>query len=409
MHSVRHFCLLGLLILTGCGTQSRNAVPADLIHEAVVPGFEDVRTFLDKEDPQFIERFAASFSDEDPTAYPPDSTGLRRYPVLALSGGGAGGAYSAGVLSGWSASGKRPHFKIITGVSTGAIIAPFAFAGQNYDAALKELYTTLEIGDVLREKSPLFAFFGNALASAEPLFERIRGYYDEEFVRAVAQEHRRGRRLYIGTANLDAQRMVIWDLGAIAASGREDAVELFRNVVFASSSIPGLVPPIILDVMANGESFDEMHVDGGVTNQVFLPHTVIKFFRGATPDHGVETSNRRLQVYAIRNGLFAPKWNEIDNRLMDITNRSIETFVMNQTMGDIYRLYAIAKEKEVDFYLGNIPDDYEPLSSLITGTENMKGLYELGYKEALNGYPWRHVPPQWELSDLPKTHEIADR
>ena len=190
---------------------------------------------------------------------------------LPLSGGGEDGAFGAGLLNGWSAAGTRPKFDVVTGVSTGSLIAPFAFLGSDYDAILKEAYTTISTADIARV-NVLFAAVGLAPSiSSNALFEKlIARYMTKQVLNAIAQEYRKGRALFVGTTDLDAQRAVIWNIGAIADSGRPDALELARRIIMASASIPGVFPPVRMKVTVDGKVYDELHVDGGVTRQVFL-------------------------------------------------------------------------------------------------------------------------------------------
>jgi predicted acylesterase/phospholipase RssA len=208
--------------------------------------------------------FAQSFEQESPEDFPRVTDGVVRYAHLALSGGGANGAFGAGFLNGWSTTWSRPVFKIVTGVSTGAVMAPFAFLGPQYDAALHEFYTTTTTRDLFNIGSMLSILIsllrGDSLADAGPLAALIARHVDLEFLRRIADAHNRGRRLYIGTVDLDSQQFVVWNMGLIAASGRPEALDLFRKVMFASASIPIVFPPVFFEVDAGGRLYDEMHV-----------------------------------------------------------------------------------------------------------------------------------------------------
>src|SRR5262245_15859532 len=189
---------------------------------------------------------------------------------LAISGGGANGAFGAGLLNGWTATGQRPTFNVVTGISTGALIAPFAFLGPAYDGTLRELYTTISTERIFRRRGLGAILFSDALADSTPLAELIEKYADQKLLDAIGHEYDRGRLLLIGTTDLDAQRPVIWNIGALAASHHPQALDLFRKILRASSAIPGAFQPVLIDVQIDGTKFQEMHVDGGAIVQLFL-------------------------------------------------------------------------------------------------------------------------------------------
>ena len=246
------------LALAGCGTLPRNAVPAEFVGEARIAGFPEVRAWAGRRSEAMERDLAQSFAQESRGEFPVGPDGTIHYAHLALSGGGANGAFRAGFLNGWTKTGKRPVFKIVTGVSTGALMAPFAFLGTAYDDALREFYTTTDTRNIFRRLSILPQLVaGEALADTGPLQALIAQHVDETFLRNVADAHRSGRRLYVGTADLDAQRFIVWNLGLIAASGRPEAVELFRKVLLASASIPVAFPPVFFDV----EGTDRVSLD----------------------------------------------------------------------------------------------------------------------------------------------------
>jgi predicted acylesterase/phospholipase RssA len=237
-------CLLAsTAIIEGCATTSaRNPLPANLEDQVQVVGFENVRSWGDKDSPtldntaiESIRREMAAYGVEElkePVAY------------LALSGGGENGAFGAGVLCGWTAAGNRPTFKLVTGISTGALLATFAFLGPEYDAQLKAAYTTATDKDIYTKESILTAYWRESVYSTKPLAETIAKYIDEKVLAAVAGEYKKGRILLIGTTQLDAQRLVIWDMGAIASSNKPGALDLFRKVLLASASMPAVFPSV---------------------------------------------------------------------------------------------------------------------------------------------------------------------
>jgi hypothetical protein len=251
-------------------TGRHRAVPAELQVEAHIGAFPDeVRYFpRDPGDIKLMEKeFADSWDREKaflhreelpPTAY------------LSLSGGGDRGAFSAGFLNGWTASGTRPQFKLVTGVSTGALIAPFAFLGPGYDATLKAMFTSVSQKDIVAQRFFYSVFLQDALADTTPLARLLKLHVTQELVDAIAAEYAKGRLLFLGTTNLDARRPVVWNVTKIAASGRPESIELLRKIMLASAAIPGAFPPVMFDVEANGKTYEEMHVDGGATTQVFV-------------------------------------------------------------------------------------------------------------------------------------------
>ncbi len=271
-----------LLIVTGCSGLSRNPVPIDKMDEAVVAGMPRVRGYWDDTviNPLFQQDAIQSVRDEPEDLFPRRADGFKDYSALAVSGGGDDGAFGAGILVGWSKSITRPKFKLVTGISTGALIAPYAFLGAAYDAKLKAAYTTISTKDIV--KIPGLPTLGSeALTDSSPLALRIAKDVNEEMLADVAAAHRRGRRLYIGTTDMDAQRFVVWNMGAIAASGHQGALDLFRKVMLASASIPGVFPPVYIEVEVDGQIYDEMHVDGGVITQVFFYESMLDIKKAA--------------------------------------------------------------------------------------------------------------------------------
>lgn len=240
--------------------------------------------------------------------------------MLALSGGGSDGALGVGVLGGWTASGTRPEFDLVTGVSTGALTAPFAFLGPKYDPALKEVFTQSDTRDIAIMRPVRGLLGGDSLASNAPLAKGISHYVNEEFLAEVATEHRKGRRLLIGTTNLDAERPVIWDMGAIAASRRPESLELFRTVLLASAAIPAVFPSGFIKFSADGSTYEEMHVDGGATREVFLVPTQ---FMADQVDHSLNISPI-LRTFIIRNGHVSPEYKAVQARTVSIAGRRVE-------------------------------------------------------------------------------------
>jgi len=323
---------------------------------------------------------------------------------LALSGGGYNGAFGAGVLCGWSATGTRPRFKLVTGISTGALIAPFAFLGSEYDSELK-IYTMVTKEEIYRKKSLITALWRDSLADTKPLADLLAKYFDESMLQAIAAEHKKGRRLFIGTTQFDAQRLVIWDMGAIAASGHPEALKLFRKILLASASIPGAFPPQYIKVEAGGRQYEEIHIDGGVMAQVILYEDALKPFGKIENKMHILSPHRKRSLYIIRNGRIKPDWEKVRPRLVPITARSIKTLIKTQSVGDLYRLYAFALRDGIDYNLAAIPRDFPPAPKEIFDKDYMNKVFDAAYEMAKKGYPWQKHPPSFEPKPALKPRE----
>jgi predicted acylesterase/phospholipase RssA len=344
-----------------------------------------------------MARSAVESIEQERAAY--DAESLREpAALLALSGGGDNGAFGAGLLCGWSAAGTRPRFKLVTGISTGAIIAPFAFLGPEYDSALR-VYTMVTQKQIFQKRNKLTVLWHSSLTKTHPLAELIAEYVDESLLQAIAAEHQKGRRLFIGTTQFDAQRLVIWNMGAIAASGHPEALQLFRQVVLASASIPGVFPPQYIKVEAGGRTYTEMHVDGGTLAQMILYEDALRPFAEVKKMMGVKRPDRGRILYAIRNSRTKPKWEKVKPRLMPIAFRAINTLIKAQSMGDIYRLYVFARRDGLDYNLATIPGDFPPAPQEMFDQAYMNKLFNVGYEMARKGYPWQKHPPFFD----PKT------
>jgi hypothetical protein len=379
------------LALAGCGTLPRNAVPAEFVGEARIAGFPDVRAWAGRRSEAMERDLAQSFAQESRGDFPVGPDGTIHYAHLALSGGGANGAFGAGFLNGWTKTGKRPVFKIVTGVSTGALMAPFAFLGTAYDDALREFYTTTDTRSIFRRLSILPQLIaGEALADTGPLQALIARHVDEAFLRNVADAHRSGRRLYVGTADLDAQRFIVWNLGLIAASGGPEAVELFRKVLLASASIPVAFPPVFFDVEAGGGRYDEMHVDGSVGTRVFHTAGVFSFGR-ARADAGGGPGQEDL--YILHNGQLQPVASPTRRSLRSIAMRVFDSSGKAAVVGDLFRIYAITSRERTGYHWTTIPEGVELVGEEVFDPVRMRALYDLGVRDALAGPEWSTTPP----------------
>jgi predicted patatin/cPLA2 family phospholipase len=351
-----------------------------------------IRAWGGKLSPEFQRDLVESVRQEQAAVLAGESGRISEYTALALSGGGSDGAFGAGFLNGWSIAGTRPDFKLVTGISTGALIAPFAFLGSNYDDELKEVFTTTSTKDILRFNNIFKILFrSEAFASAEPLENVIAQHIDQELLQAVADRHDRGYRLYIGTTNMDAQRLSIWNMGLIATYGTAEALDLFRKIMVASASIPAAFPPVMIEVELNGRRYDEMHTDGGTVTQVFFNAGIIDLQSAAKSALG--------DLYVIRNGQLSPEAGQIERKLPEITDRAITTMIKMAAMNNLYRIYAFTGRDNVNFHYVDIPDSYVSQSEEVFDRAEMNRLFEIGYQLGLSGDAWQSEPPGLQLPE----------
>lgn len=384
--------LAGLAVsLAGCAVLPRNAVPPGLTRVASMPGMPDVRAWGGRPSAAMERDFELSFQQESPADFPRGADGVVRYPHLALSGGGSNGAFGAGFLNGWSATGSRPVFKMVTGVSTGALMAPFAFIGPRYDAALHEFYTTTTTRDIFAIGSILTALLrGDSLADTGPLAALIERHVDAEFLRQVADVHNRGRRLYMGTVDLDSQQFVVWNMGLIATNGHPEALDLFRKVMLASASIPIAFPPVFFEVEADGRRYDEMHVDGFVAANIFLNAGV---FRPVLLHERAGRGVAREDIFVIHNGQLSAASSPTPRSLRGIASRVIDASARATVVGDLIRIYAFTRRDQGSFHWVTIDESVELPGSEVFDPDKMSALYEIGYKAARAGPVWSTRPP----------------
>jgi predicted acylesterase/phospholipase RssA len=321
----------------------------------------------------------------------------KRYNVLALSGGGSYGAFTAGVLNGWTASGQRPQFDIVSGVSTGALIATYAFLGPQYDHVLCDFYTTTTSQDIYRKRCKAAGLLSDSFVSSEPLRQQIDADITPELLARVAQAHAEGRRLFIGTTNVDTGRLVIWDMGAIASSGKPDALALYRKIVLASASPPGFFPPVPIEVTVNGQTYTELHVDGGTTAQVFfrssmIPLSPTEYRQGGRPLSG-------SCIYVIVAGKAFPNPESVERNTLKIAGSSLAALTYAQTRNDLVRIYTLALLTGMDFRMTEIPQDWSiEKESMNFDPVSMKCLYQRGFQLTTGGQAWADVPPVLDAS-----------
>jgi len=381
-----------LIICTACVKSTRTALPEKYVDSANIAGIEQVRDWGETYSTYFQNDFIKA-AQEFRKSYPelftnPDST----IDILAISGGGSKGAYGIGLLKGWDDSGDLPIFRLVTGISTGALIAPFAFLGDEYLDIVAKFYTNVSDEDIYKKKSLTNIIYSDSLASSLPLQTLIRENINEELIKKVAEEHKKGRRLFIGTTNLDAKRLVIWNMGRIAEIGDERAIELFQNILLASAAVPVALPPVYISMVANGEVYDEMHVDGGTSVEVFFYGAILDIESGLKT-LGIEDIPK-VRLFIIRNSIIQlSEYKPVKPRIIDIASNAMTNLIGSQGIGDLYRIYTISQRDGFEFNLATLPDDYKYETKVQFDPVEMKMLYEMGYEAAKNGYPWKKYPP----------------
>jgi predicted acylesterase/phospholipase RssA len=390
-------CTLGVLVLSaslagglaGCSSPSRGpAVPVALIDEARIPGIPDARIFLEGDNERLMahlreviarKRAALGLSADDQI---PDAH------MLALSGGGSDGAFGAGILCAWTDSGTRPEFRVVTGVSTGALIAPFAFLGSEYDEVLRHFYTTMTDRDIFTPRGKLAGLTGDAMTDTGPLRERIAETFTQKELDGIARGYESGRLLFVATTNMDSGRPVIWDLGAIAASGHPSALELTRSILLASASIPVVFPPVMFDVEAGGQRYQELHSDGGAASQVFIYPAEFNLAE-VSKELGLKVNR---SIYVIRNSKLDPPPKEIKRRTMALAGRAVDSLIRTQGVGDIYRMYLESIRDGLRFHLAYIPEEFPNTPASAFDPVYMTALFQHGYDRMKSGTLWEFAP-----------------
>jgi predicted acylesterase/phospholipase RssA len=371
---VRPFVLLAVtFVLAGCSSLPRTPYTASDAASSRVLNLTELRRYADEPASTFLKSNGSYRAG--PLSY------------LALSGGGADGAYGAGVLNGWTAAGTRPEFSVVSGVSTGALIAPFAFLGPAYDATLRDVYTSGIAESLLHTPNIVHALFGSGLFGNAHLRELVARYIGQDMLVAIAAEHAKGRQLLIVTTNLDTQRTVIWDMGRIAAIGSPQALSLFRDVMAASASIPVVFPPMLIDAEANGHRFQEMHVDGGVTAPVLtLPEAFLL-------RNGAVTRGLRMNIYVLVNDKVERDFKLVPNSTIDIAARTSASITKTQMRSVLFETYDFARRNNFGFNLTYIAKDLPSPGSSGFETSYMRSLYRYGYDKAKTGDFWAKAPP----------------
>jgi predicted acylesterase/phospholipase RssA len=369
-----------------------DAVPSGSTEQAVIPAVPGARLWADRDLGAFVQLVLDDNKRELEAMVRTGVTEDQLPPahMLAISGGGDAGAFAAGILNGWTRNGTRPTFRVVTGISAGALAAPFAYLGPRYDRALHEMATSVGPKDIFRTRNVFAGFLADGLADSEPLYRLICRHVTRALLDEVAEEHAKGRVLMIGTTDLDSGRPVTWNMGQIASSSSPDALTLFRKVMVASMSIPGAVSPVMIDVEVDGRPHQEMHVDGAVINQIFLyPARGLAEFRKAIE----RPYDRKIHAYVIRNGKLGPEWAGTKRRMGNIFARSIGTLLNVQGFSDLQSIHDIVTADGVDFNCAYIGNDFAFSHAVRFETGFLRRLYQYGYDQSVAGNAWKKTVP----------------
>ncbi len=389
----RRLALLGAPALaSACSSPIRlPPVPQARAREAVVLGVPDERFYYLDGPTRIVQIFVEAQERERVWRGVGPRAALPAAHLLSVSGGGEDGAFGAGLLCGWTERGTRPVFNLVTGVSTGALTAPFAFLGPAYDDALRDVYTNVTIKDIAESRGMLPAIWNDALSDTAPLFKTISRHLDDSMLVALGKAYDEGRLLLIGTTDLDAQKPVVWNIGAIARSGHPKALDLVRRILLASAAVPGAFPPVMIDVELEGRPYQEMHVDGGAFAQAFLyPRSAGAARRGRVQSR---EQVRPIQAWVIRNGRLSPGWEAVDRRTLGIAGRAISTMIFASGVNDVMRMYNATREDQIDFNLAFIGPDFTGQLTSPFDQTYMRALFDYGFVQGRAGYDWLKAPP----------------
>lgn len=383
---------LFLLAVVGCSSQTRMPPPPELHDDLTLFGQAHLRVWGDDPvaiDHELLEDLKLRYEEREGS----------QIAFLAISGGGSHGAYGAGVLAGWTDTGNRPRFALVTGVSTGALIAPFAFLGSEYDDLLRTLYTTTRTRDLVRQRFLSGLFGGDSLLDSGPMRQLIETYITDELLERIAEQSRLGRVLIIGTTNLDAGRPVLWNITRIAEMGTAEGMDLIRDVILASASIPGAFPPVYIQLeYSDGHHYDEMHADGGIGNQIFL-------FPPRFPVRDILSElnvDEKPTAYLIRNDFVRPRYDPLEPRLIPITTRTINSLLRTQGNGDLFRIRQAAMDENIDVQLTWIPQDVLEIERKeMFDPVFMQAVFDLGYERAHSGDAWSDASEPLSGSTFP--------
>ncbi len=376
-HFMRSLVAGAIAVLSGCaslGPQLPIAIEDEVASQGVTLG---VRTL--GSDGEF-ELLASSVIARRLEA----RLGDRPLTILALSGGGSGGAFGAGAVAGLTRNGSRPEFSVVTGVSAGALIAPFAFLGPSWDPEMAEIYTE-ELSNSLLQPRLIGAVFGSSMYSGTPLKRLIDRNADDRMIEAVAREAAKGRLLLVATTEYATGEPVVWDLGSVALYGGRDAGQLFRNLLLASASVPGMFPPVIIKIRTRSGVREETHVDGGVT----LP-----FFIAPVPEDLPQSTGAGTQPTAVRiiiDGRLRDLPRAAKANALSIFSRSVSAGLSRMTRTTLEQTVAMARGRGISLDYAAIPVAYPLPGSFDFDTEAQRALFTYASTCAEAGRLWTRV------------------
>lgn len=378
--------------LPGCALPERGPpVPIGWTGEATVLGIPNERFFPTMGAAPLEAEFLAALDRQRRARGLPTLADMPQLQLLAVSGGGENGAFGAGLLCGWTEQGARPTFDLVTGISTGALTAPFAFLGSDYDSQLRAVYTETAPSQILTKRSLTAALFDDAMADNAPLLKTIARYIDDRMLAAIAAAYDAGRLLLVASTDLDAQLPVIWNIGAIAKSGHPRGADTIRRILLASAAIPGAFPPSMIEVTLDGKTYQEMHVDGGAFAQTFLYPSALTVNRQQRRRTGEPVVEAR--AFIIRNGRLDPEWATVERRTLGIAGRAISTMIASAGYNDVIRIYNITQRDGIDYNLAYIGRDFNEVLPEAFDSHYMRALFAYGYERSRRGYAWAKKPP----------------
>lgn len=410
------------VMVSGC-TRIQRPTPPIAGEPLVQPwGSVPLKAEGSKIDKSFIDSFVKSLVDKREEQRLAGGDGKIPYRALTLSGGGSRGAYGAGVLSGWTVRGDRPQFDVVTGISTGALMATHAFLGSEFDENLS-IYKRIKNDDVYDERDTLekllAMFKGTSALDTKPLRNTLMSFLSEDVLDLVAAEYRKGRRLFIGTTNLDANIFTVWDMGAIAGSGRPDRLKRYIDIIMASAAFPVAFPPIYIEVEGKEGSFTEMHADGGIRETAFFfDFDLIREVRRALEAAGFKPEDFKQELYLLINGPITSDdvrtYKPVEGRAGKVADATITSMMTKVAQGSVVRIFGLAMISGADFSASFIPSGFKFTSGSLTfDPEEQTALFELGYQQALNGTAWatRHAPSSSEelIQDILDSLSSFDR
>lgn len=376
-------------LLTGCGGRQRPIQTSDeLLAERKVLQQEVMTANLDG-----LEALVKHVHGER-TTDPNDDV-----DVLVISGGGDWGAFGTGVLTGWGelpdTTKRRPEFDVVSGVSTGALIAPFAFLGTNADIkTIDDLYRNPK-EDWVKTRGLLFFLPENASFAEVPGLEReVDKFITMDVAKRVAAATQSGRMVYVNTTNLDDgnAQPFRWGLAAERAVKDGDLTRL-RNILLASSGIPGAFPPREID--------GSIYCDGAVTSNIIYggvakrDQTFGAIWKRTYPNEPIPT----IRFWVILNNYAVSQPRTVQPSWPSVIERSLEVAVRSSTNTALRHLMAMA---ELSKLTGNgnievrwiaIPNSWDAPEPGIFKEATMRSLSDLGRKMGGDLSNWHSEAP----------------